>query len=164
YRASRPHMAQLGRVPGTHIFRNIKRFKDLEIMDHLLIVRIDGPIYFANVEYIRDKMGKWLDERSDKTKMIIFNMESVTSLDSTGAHEMYEWIINWRKNNIDVCITGTKGPVRDVLSKWNLIECIGADHVFMDDHTATTFFEQSLDAKSMEKHTSYALQNNLGKK
>ncbi|MEX2512427.1 MAG: solute carrier family 26 protein [Cyclobacteriaceae bacterium] len=164
YRASRPHMAQLGRVPGTNIFRNIRRFKDLEIMDHLMIVRIDGPIYFANVEYIRDKMGKWLDERRDKTKMIIFNMESVTSIDSTGAHELYEWIINWRKNEIDVCITGTKGPVRDVLSRWNLIECIGADHVFMDDHTATTFFEQSMDAKSMEKHTSYAIQNNLEKK
>ncbi|SHN29540.1 sulfate permease, SulP family [Cyclobacterium lianum] len=164
YRASRPHMAQLGRVPGTKIYRNIRRFKDLEINKNLLIVRIDGPIYFANVEYIRDKMDLWLSERKNQTKMIIFNMESITSIDSTGAHALYEWIQTWRSDKIDVCITGTKGPIRDVLDKWKLIECIGADHMFMDDYSATAFFEQTLDTKSQEKYAPYALQSNAEKK
>ena len=164
YRASRPHMAQLGRVPGTNIFRNIRRFSDLELKEDLLMVRIDGPIYFANVEYIRDKMNKWLHLKNGKTKMIVFNMESVTSIDSTGAHELYEWIVSWRKNNIDICITGTKGPVRDVLNQWNLIECVGADHIFMDDQTAINYFEKNLNAQQLEKFAPYAIQINIIKK
>ncbi|NHE58011.1 SulP family inorganic anion transporter [Cyclobacterium plantarum] len=164
YRASRPHMAQLGRVPGTKIYRNIRRFNDLEINKNLLIVRIDGPIYFANVEFIRDKMNQWLSERKNQTKMIVFNMESVTSIDSTGAHALYEWIQTWRTNEIDVCISGTKGPIRDVLNKWKLIECIGADHMFMDDYSATAYFDQTLDSKSQEKYAPYAIQSNVDKK
>jgi sulfate permease, SulP family len=36
YRASRPHIAQLGRVPGTNTFRNITRFSNLEVRDDLV--------------------------------------------------------------------------------------------------------------------------------
>jgi sulfate permease, SulP family len=99
-----------------------------------------------------------------RTKMIILNLESVTSIDSTGAHELSEWIGNWREFKIDICISGTKGPVRDVLNKWNLISCIGSDHVFMDDHTAVAFFDQKLDQESMQKYAPYALQSNSNKK
>src|SRR5690606_831470 len=91
YRASRPHMAQLGRVPGTQVFRNITRFDNLEIWEELIIIRIDGPIYFANVDYIRDKINRWLSAGKGKTSMVIFDMESVTSLDSTGVQEIFDW-------------------------------------------------------------------------
>jgi SulP family sulfate permease len=91
-------------------------------------------------------------------------MESVTSMDSTGAHALHDWIMDWRAGGIDVCITGTKGPIRDVLDKWNLIECVGADHVFIDDHSATAYFEQSMDNDHMEQLAPYALQSNVEKK
>lgn len=164
YRASRPHMAQLGRVPGTHIFRNISRFDNLEIWDELVMARIDGPIYFANVEFIKDKMDKWIGERNGKIQMIIFDMESVTSLDSTGAQAIFDWIMDWRALNIDICLTGTKGPVRDVLNRWGLIECIGMDHMFMDDQTAIEFFGQKMDKERLKKHSTYATQSNYKKR
>lgn len=112
YKASRPHMAQLGRVPGTTVYRNIKRFDNLEILGNLLIVRLDGPIYFANVDYIKDNLDQWLVERKGKISSILFNMESVISLDSTGAHALVDWIADWRRQEIDLYITGAKGPVR----------------------------------------------------
>lgn len=81
YRASIPHIAQLGRVPGTNTFRNITRFKNMEVRDDLLMVRIDGPIYFANVEFIKDKPDLWISEKGRNLKMLIFNMESVSNID-----------------------------------------------------------------------------------
>src|SRR5690606_25069932 len=71
YKASRPHMAQLGRVPGTTIYRNIKRFDNLEMLEDLLIVRLDGPIYFANVDYIKDNLDDWLEDRKGKVRSIL---------------------------------------------------------------------------------------------
>ncbi|WP_209330694.1 SulP family inorganic anion transporter [Lunatimonas salinarum] len=160
YRASRPHMAQLGRVPGTNVFRNIKRFDNLELNEDVLMVRVDGPIYFANVKFIKDKMDRWVDKKRRTLKTVILNMESVPSLDSTGAHELQEWILSWRALGIDVCITATKGPVRDVLHRWNLIECVGADHMFVDDQTALEYVEKSLAPDIMERFQPYATQSN----
>mgnify|MGYP003639672206 FL=1 len=164
YKASRPHMAQLGRVPGTNNFRNIQRFNDLEINQDLIIVRIDGPIYFANVDFINEKINQWRAERSNAIKMIFLNMESVTSLDSTGALTLQTWIKDWRNNDIDLYIIGAKGPVRDVLVKWQLIETIGEDHIFLDTHTALTYYEKNMDAKSLQKMGPYALQSNFKNK
>lgn len=141
YRASRPHMAELGKVPGTNIYRNIKRFGDLENRAEVLFVRIDGPIYFANVEFIKLKMDKWIQRKGDPLKLIVFNMESVTQLDSTGAHALKDWVDDWRLNGLDVCLSNVKGPIRDVLKRWELDVCIGADHMFLDDDSALHWFD-----------------------
>lgn len=160
YRASKPHMARLGRVPGTNIFRNVTRFKDLEERDELLMVRIDGPIYFANVEYIKSNMDQWIADKKDRVNMIVFNMESVTNIDSTGAHELNEWILAWRKAGIDVCMTSIKGPVRDVLNRWGILECVGADHIFLDDNSAVSAYDKDIDLELLNKYSPYATQTN----
>jgi SulP family sulfate permease len=160
YRASRPHIAQLGRVPGTNTFRNITRFKNLEVRDDLLMVRIDGPIYFANVEFIKDKLDLWISEKGKKVKMLVFNMESVTNIDSTGAHELNEWINTWRKSGMDISMTSIKGPVRDVLNRWALLESVGSDHIFLDDNTALSAFDHVIAEETLEKYSTYATQTN----
>ena len=160
YRASKPHMAQLGRVPGTNVFRNIRRFSNLEEKPDVLMVRIDGPVYFANVKYIKDMMDRWVKKKGEPLRTIVFNFESIPSIDSTGAHELQEWINTWREGNIDVCITATKGPVRDVLNRWNLIECVGADHMFLDDQTALEYIEKGLGQDAQDKFRPYATQSN----
>lgn len=160
YKASRPHIAQLGRVPETNIFRNVARFKNLEIREELLMVRIDGPIYFANVEFIKNRIDHWLEEKNGKTKMLVFNMESVTNIDSTGAHEINEWIMSWRKSGIDVSMTSIKGPVRDVLSRWSLLEFVGPDHIFIDDNSALSAFDHVIGDDDLGKYSSYATQAN----
>lgn len=159
YRASNPHMARLGRVPDTKIFRNVERFDNLQTSDETLIVRVDGPIYFANVAYIKGKFDKWIQKQSETLKYIVLNMESVTNLDSTGAHELYEWITDWRKAGLDVCLSGTRGPVRDKLQAWGLIDCVGADHMFLDDEHATAFFENRTADPDSGNLITYAVQS-----
>src|SRR5690606_28627275 len=127
YKASRPHMAELGRVPGTSIYRNIKRFENLETLEDLLMVRLDGPLYFANVDYVKSHLDQWLHQRRGKVKALVFNMESVTSLDSTGANALGDWISDWHRQGIDFYITAAKGPIRDVLMQWELIDQIGVE-------------------------------------
>ena len=160
YKASRPHIAKLGRVPHTNIFRNVERFENLEEKDSLLMVRIDGPIYFANVEFIKNKLDQWTMEKGKNLQLIVFNLESVTHIDSTGAHELGEWIQSWRKNGVDVNMTSIKGPVRDILNRWGLIASVGNDHVFVDDHTAIKAFEKEIDEKLLEQFTTIATQTN----
>ncbi|WP_114749521.1 SulP family inorganic anion transporter [Pleomorphovibrio marinus] len=157
YKASMPHMAQLGRVPDTTIFRNVKRFENLELNPGILVVRVDGPLYFANVQYIKDKMDKWIQDRGTKVESIVFDMESLTGLDSTGVHALVDWIKEWRESNILFCIAGARGPIRDIMMKWGVMEVVGKENFYLDDHTAVLVLEN----KSKEENTSgYALQSN----
>lgn len=163
YRASRPHMAQLGRVPGTSVYRNIRRFDNLEIREDLLMVRLDGPLYFANLDYVKNHLDRWIHEGKGKVKSVIFNMESVTSLDSTGANALGDWIVEWRAQGIDLYVTAAKGPLRDVLARSGLIEKIGVEYMFMDDHTAVEYISDRLDKDRLNHHTSYSTQSNIHK-
>ncbi len=160
FRASRPHMAILGRVPGTSTFRNVKRFEGLETNDDLLLVRIDGPIYFANVDYIKAKLDKWVARKGPSLRMIVINMESVPRLDSTGAHAIFDWLSSWRAVGIDVCMSSVKGPVRDVLQRWQLPKAMGEDHFFLDDDTALAAFHDRLDKERSERLQPYTTQVN----
>nr|MBI1230352.1 sulfate permease [Cytophagales bacterium] len=160
YSASSPHIAQLGRVPGTDVFRNVRRFGNLEEKQDVLMVRIDGPIYFANVKYIKDTLDRWIKRKGAPLRMLVFNFESIPSIDSTGAHELHEWIKMWREAGLDVCITAAKGPVRDVLSRWNLIAYVGDDHIFLDDQSALAYVENRLAQDIQERYKPYATQSN----
>lgn len=158
YRASRPHMAILGRVPGTTYFRNIKRFSNLEQRSDILLARIDGPIYFANLDFIKRNLENWMDRKGDKLQAIVLNMESVTSLDSSGAHELEEWIHNWQHKGYRVCLTGVRGPVRDALHTWGIMTSLGEQHVFNDDASAVDFLDGKIDTEKLSTTRSYATQ------
>lgn len=163
YKASKPHIAKLGQVKETGVYRNVERFDDLVERPELLIARIDGPIYFANLEFIRKKLDLWIQQKGTGLKMIILNFESVTSIDSSGAHELEEWISDWKANNIDTCITGAKGPVRDALTKWEINARIGDDHIFVDEASAINYYDD-INVSSIEELNPYALQSSTKKK
>ncbi len=159
YRASKPHMAKLGKIPGTDIYRNVERFPNLEMREDLLIARIDGPIYFANVDFIKTKLDKWIVEQKPKLKIIVLNMESVTNLDSTGAHAVKDWIKEWRNQNIDICLTGTKGPVRDVLKRWEIIQLLGEEKCYIHIEEAISVIDNTFNPVLKDKTKPYSIQS-----
>lgn len=161
YKASKPHMAKLGKVPGSSVYRNIERFDNLETKANALVVRIDGPLYFANIEYVQNKLSKWISEKEEKLKLIVLNFESITSIDSSAAHALEEWIIDWQKAGVRTCITGAKGPVRDTLQVWNITGCVGDKNIFIDDDAAVKSFEN--DDESIHELSAYAIESSKKK-
>ena len=157
YKASNPHMAKLAKVPGSTIYRNVERFNDLEERSDVLVIRIDGPIYFANVAYIKKKLESWVEEKGKALKVIVLNFESVTSVDSSGAHELEDWINDWKAKGMSTCISGAKGPIRDVLYRWDISGCIGEENIFIDDCSAVDFYDHK-NMDRIDKLSSYAKQ------
>jgi len=159
YKASRPHIAELAKVPGTAYYRNIDRFNNLEKREDVLIIRIDGPIYFANVDFIKKKIEKLIDAKKGTLKALILNMESVTSLDSSGAHELEEWINTWKTAGLQISVSGTRGPIRDIMHTWGIIHHLGESRVFTDDATAVDFFDNKIQPESIQELSPYALES-----
>lgn len=162
YRSTRPHMAVLARVPGTEFYRNIERFNNLEQREDLLILRMDGPLYFANLNYFKDNLTRLMNERGDKLKALLINAESISHVDSSAVHALKDWMKELQAQGIKVYFAGLIGPVRDVFSKTGLVELIGENHLFMSNQQAVDAFENRASSNGQtQQYKNYALQSNV---
>lgn len=74
---------------GAEVYRNVKQYPLAVQQPHMLIVRVDAPIYFANVEWIRGRIEKYtarLAAKACPTRLhfVILDLSPVAFMDSTG--------------------------------------------------------------------------------
>ncbi len=160
FETSRPHMAILGKVPGTtHFYRNLNRFDEVIIYDEILIVRFDAQLYFANSTYFKDKLEEFVKLKGDKLKLIIIDAEVINNIDSSGIATLDTILDRYAKRGLKIYFTSIKGPVRDALAKSNLIDKIGLENCFMSIQSGVDHFEKG-DAEFKRAYTRYVHQAN----
>ncbi|MEP6647741.1 MAG: solute carrier family 26 protein [Saprospiraceae bacterium] len=131
FEASYPHSAELGRIPGTHSFRNIRRYKELEVLDNTIIFRFDAPLFFANIDRFRELLMAKVSHRRHQIHTIIIDMESNNTVDSSALMVISDLADELKKDNIRLIFTDIKGPVRDKFQKSGLTKKIGEENFFM---------------------------------
>lgn len=131
FRTTRPHIAILGKIPGTHFYRNIERFDQVEQREDLLIMRFDAQLYFANINYFKENLEAWTARKGKALTHIIIDAESISQVDSSATHAITEMLEAYKEKGIQIIFTGVKGPVRDAFQKAHLMEKIGKHHFFM---------------------------------
>ncbi len=132
YRSMRPHMAVLGQIEGTNSFRNLARFPKAEEPIGMLVIRFDGPLYFANIAYFQTWINELVAERSDRIHTIVINAEGIARIDSSAAYGLEQFILTQRARGLTVRFAGLIGPARDTIKKAGLFELIGFDNFFLD--------------------------------
>ncbi len=159
YKTAYPHIAILGKVKGHHEFRNIKRFKNLETWDDLLMIRIDAPLNFINIQYFKSFLEEAIENRNGSIRKVIIDAGPINHIDATAAQGLKDILEQLKKDQITVLMCDLIGPVRDVLHRTGLIEAIDRKHIFIDLNEAIRFATTS----SPGRFTSYALQSNISK-
>jgi SulP family sulfate permease len=140
YKSTKPHMAVLGQVPGTHFYRNVNRFSDLIIDPQIIVVRFDAQLYFANTNYFKDKLKEFVREKGNDLRLLIIDAESLNALDSSAIYALEETLDFFTSKGIIVAFSGLKGPVRDTLVKSKLMKKIRYDHCFMSIQEAVDYY------------------------
>lgn len=133
WRSSHPHMAVVGRVPGTEHFRNIDRH-DVELAHGLIALRIDESMYFANAQVLEDKIESLVAASSD-TRAVLLIMSAVNQLDSTALTMLDELEKNLQAKNISLQFAEIKGPVLDRLLNTDLGQRMQG-RIFLSTHQA----------------------------
>jgi MFS superfamily sulfate permease-like transporter len=88
YRASRPHVAVLGKVPGTaDQFVDLERHPENETLPDVAIVRVEAGLFFANADWVRSHI---LSQVADQTKAVILDAQTVPSVDVTAVRMLTE--------------------------------------------------------------------------
>ena len=142
FRTTRPHVAILGKVPGTDIYRNIERFGTVEQRPDILILRFDAQLYFANLNHFRDTIDEWTAKKGKDLRLIIINGESINYADSSAVHALHDILEDSRKRGVDWYFAGVKGPVRDAFAKGGLTHYAGEGNFFLTVQDAVDHYDQ----------------------
>ena len=133
WRSSHPHMAVVGRVPGTEHFRNIDRYH-VDTLPGLIALRIDESLYFANAQIIEEKVEALIQSNSD-TRTVLMILSAVNQLDSTALAMLTDMQKDLAARHITLQFAEIKGPVLDRLRSTPLGETM-RDQIFLSTHEA----------------------------
>ncbi len=133
WRSSHPHMAVVGRVPGTEHFRNVDRHQ-VETLPGLVALRIDESLYFANAQALESRIEALLRTHSG-TRCILLILSAVNQLDSTALGILTELEKSLASRNISLQFSEVKGPVLDRLRPTPLGERM-KDRIYLSTHQA----------------------------
>jgi sulfate permease, SulP family len=140
WRSSRPHMAVVGRVPGTEHFRNVLRHK-VETVPGLLALRVDESLFFANATVVEDRIGDEL--RLDPAlRQVLLICSAVNQIDATALEVLTELERSLATRGIVLMLAEVKGPVMDRLRSTALGQRLDG-RIFLSVHDAFTYAQPS---------------------
>jgi SulP family sulfate permease len=127
-KSSQPHIAVVGRIPGTEHFRNIKRHH-VETWQHLLLLRIDESITFTNINYIEEFLAAEL-RRQPTIKHVVLIFTSVSDIDTTALEALENLNQTLQAAGKTLNLSEAKGPIMDKLEKTDFIAQLKPGKVF----------------------------------
>ncbi|WP_068310104.1 SulP family inorganic anion transporter [Polycladidibacter hongkongensis] len=133
YRTSRPHIAVVGKVPGTEHYRNVKRH-EVETQRELLSIRIDESLYFANARVLESEIYRLATENSE-TRHVILQCSAVNFIDASALESLEALDHRLKDAGIVLHLSEVKGPVMDRLEKNNFSNDLSGE-IFLSHHQA----------------------------
>ncbi|MDZ4095349.1 MAG: sulfate permease [Paracoccaceae bacterium] len=133
YKTSRPHIAEVGLVPGTQHFRNIHRHTVLTDPT-LLTIRIDESLYFANARFLEDHLYDRVVSDCP-IRNVVLMCSAINEIDLSALESLEA--INHRLGEMGVTLhlSEVKGPVMDRLKKANFLDALSGQ-VFLSQYDA----------------------------
>lgn len=114
-RASRPHVAVLGRVPGRDHFGDIEPNPENELIPGVFIFRVDSPILYFNVDFIRERFLELLNQQPAGVKRAIWYLGTTPGVDLAGAEMLEHLHSELAHRGIRLDLAGARGPLRKSL-------------------------------------------------
>jgi len=135
--ATRPRMPLMGREQGTHVFRELDEHPDDEQYPGVVVVRLDGGLFFATSDALEDRVREVALSTSGITG-IVLDCEGIDFIDSQGSAKMREILSLTRQAGITLRLSRVKPAVHDLLARDGVLDEIGAENIHGNiDHAVT---------------------------
>ncbi|MCS6845582.1 MAG: solute carrier family 26 protein [Caldilineales bacterium] len=139
WRTSRPHMAVVGRVGETEHFRNVLRHP-VRTCPHVIAVRVDESLYFANTRYLEDQLLAMVADRPEVRHLLLI-CSAINFIDASALQTLEALHEELRDAGVQLHLAEVKGPVMDRLQAIGFVERLGAQHIFLSTHEAMRALE-----------------------
>ena len=133
YRSSKPHIAEVGLIEGSEHFRNVNRYQVITF-PHLVTLRPDESLFFANSTYLEDKIAELVYLRDDIAHVVL-QCSAINEIDYSALETLEAINIQLREQGIKLHLSEVKGPVMDSLKKTGLLQQLSGD-IFISQYQA----------------------------
>ena len=133
YKTSKPHIAEVGLVPGTEHFRNVLRH-EVRTTPELVTIRVDESLYFANARFLEDYILDRVAE-DQAIKHVVLMCPAVNEIDTSALEALEEINRRLADNGILLHLSEVKGPVMDRLQKSHFLHDLSGQ-VFLHQFAA----------------------------
>jgi high affinity sulfate transporter 1 len=124
-RASRPHVAFLGRVPGTEIYSDMARHPENEPLPGMIAFRPEVSLMYVNADAVLEAVLARLRAGSSGLGMVVCDLSASPHIDLAGARMLHELHRELEGRGIALRVVGARGRVRDLLRADGLSDKVG---------------------------------------
>ena len=132
--ATHPRMAVLGREAGTQVFRDVVENPDDEQIPGVVILRLDGGLFFATADALGDRVRAVI--QAPDVRCVVLDCEGINFLDSQGSASIDDLLVLCGQADVTLRLARVKPAVRATLEREGTIERLGSEHVHGNVHRA----------------------------
>jgi len=125
-RASRPHVAFLGRIPGTNLYSDVTRHPENETLSNVIAFRPEASLLYINSESVLGSVLERLHQQGvANIRRVVCDLSASPIMDLAGSRMLHELHAELERHGIQLRIVGAHGAVRDLLRADGISEKVG---------------------------------------
>jgi len=144
-RASRPHVAFLGRIPGTRRFSDMARHSDNEPVPGALLVRVESSLLYFNAEHVRDTVAARLRADATPPKIVVLDLSASPLMDIQACGVVMNMADDIKATGARLQIVEARSSVRDRLRAEGMEEHVSQVNRFTSVADAVEDFQKTCD-------------------
>lgn len=133
YKTSRPHIAEVGLMPGTEHFRNVLRHP-VRTSAHVASLRVDESLYFANARVLEDRVNALVAERP-QLKHLVLQCSAINDIDASALESLEAIDQRLGDAGARLHLSEVKGPVMDRLQSTDFLKSLSGK-VYLSQYQA----------------------------
>jgi SulP family sulfate permease len=128
--ASRPHVAFLGRIPGTRRFSDRERHHDNELLPGILIFRPESGLVYFNVDNVCETILARVRSEPTTPRLVVLDLSAAPRVDLQSAHALAGMADELRSQDVRFQAVEPRSSVRDRLRNEGVDEKLGGVNRF----------------------------------
>ena len=132
----------LGQVDGLRNFVSIKRHDGASTKPGLVVYRFSSPLYFANADTFLTEVTELIETSDPPLEWFVLDAEAITDIDTTGADVIGQALNLAEKHHVVFNVSRLEEEVRKLLERYELLDRIGDEHIYVTNQRAEAAFEK----------------------
>jgi sulfate permease, SulP family len=129
-RASTPGIRLLGKHPDSDAYRDVLRHEGLETVPGIVVVRLDGPLFFADANRFRDGLRELIVAEDVPVRGVVIDCEAISQTDTDGADILIEIAAELGSNEAELVLARVESSILELWERAGAVEAIGSGRIF----------------------------------
>jgi SulP family sulfate permease len=134
WRSSRPHVAVVGRLGSSEVYRNVLRHQ-VQCWPNVVAVRIDESLYFANSKFLEDTVLGLVADQPEVDHFVLIGT-AVNFIDASALETLESLARQLKDAGVQLHLAAIKGPVMDRLRDIGFVAHLGEPYFHLTTHDA----------------------------